>query len=117
MLNWPGAKTTPSAPSTGSSSRVAVSCVSRPIRRTWNGRGSMGSAPAGGATDRSLASPVDIQQLEPCGVQTLPDDLREPLQQFVPEPRIGLALPADAGAIECRRPGEVDRPSVGALGV
>src|SRR6516162_1142809 len=93
-------------------SRVTVSWISRVTRRTRNRRGAMGSTPGGPAAGRSPASSVDIQQLQPRGPKPLPDDLCEPFKQLVAEPRVGLALPADAGAIEGRGPGQFDGPRV-----
>src|SRR6516225_7297617 len=102
MLNCPAAKETSPSRSAGSTCRVTVSWISRVMRRTRNSRGAMGSTHAGAAAGLSPASSIHIQQLQPRGPKPLPDDLCEPLEQFVAEPRVRLALPADAGAVERR---------------
>src|SRR5579884_1760926 len=107
MLNWPGAKL-PAAcarPCSASSSSVTVSCVFRTRRRTRYGTGTVGS----GISDMDA---VDVEKLQARGPQPLPDHARESLEQLVPEPRIRLALPPDARAVEGGRPDRLERPGV-----
>src|SRR5579872_2759691 len=117
MLNWPGAKTNSPEPAAGSASSVTTSWLSRRVRRTQNGVGAMGSAAGGSAAVCLAPGTVDIQQLHPRRAKSLPDDLREPLQELVAQPRVLLALHANTGAVERRRAHQLERPGVRLLAV
>ncbi len=97
MVNWPGDQDS-AGPSVGSSSRVYVSRVSCRVRRTTNGRGSIGS---GAAIARSAVTrfprllnevSVDVEQPDPGGLQPLVHHPDEPLRQLVPDVRVRVEL-------------------------
>src|SRR5579884_2940069 len=99
MLNWPGAKRKPSAPSGGDSSRVNVSRVSRRVLKTRHTRGVIGpGTPA--VVAASGADFINIQYLQPCGVQVFLDDGRKALQEMIVKIVVLLRFFAKALAIQ-----------------
>ena len=74
----------------------AVSC-SRPATR--NGRGVI--APAGAGSAAAVA--IDVEESEAGPLEPLDQHLREAAHQLVAERRVGLALLAQAGAVEAGR--------------
>src|SRR6478752_6715807 len=123
MVNWPGDQES-AGPSVGSSSSVYVSRVSCRVRRTTNGRGSMGSGPArvaGSAAARSTSLlneiSVDIEQPDPGGLEPLVHHPDEPLGQLVPDAWVCVELGPQARSVEGHRAGlrggpGVERPAV-----
>ena len=93
-------------------SSVKVSCVSRTTRRMRAGRGTIGLAGAAihPAASRSVA--VDVEELEPRRLQALLHDVREALQELVAEVVVGLALAAQALAVERDGARRLDRARV-----
>src|SRR5579864_9006128 len=115
MLNCPGEKplSATGPPAGGSSAMVIVSCVSRDMRSTRYGTGTIGSGAGAGAAGRALDTrAVDVEDLETGRPQALPEHPGEPLQQLIAEAGILLALPADARAVELRRADGLERPRV-----
>src|SRR6478752_2353054 len=123
MVNWPGNQES-AGPSMGSSSSVYVSRVSCRVRRTTNGRGSMGSGAARVALSATARCPrllneisVDVEQPDPGGLQPLVHHPDEPPRQLLHEVGVRVELGPQAGRVLRHRTGfrggaGVERPAV-----
>src|SRR5262245_26660706 len=99
-MNCPGAIVGPSS-ATASNVSVQVSAVSCDRSTTRNGTGVMTPAGAGSA---NVAKTVDVEEAQAGRLQPVDQNLREPPHELVPEGGVGIALRAQAGAVERRRP-------------
>src|SRR5215831_19337299 len=61
---------------------------------------------------RSIMRPINVQHLQPRGVQPLCDNRGDPLEQFVAEARVLVAFLAQAFSVERKRPRRLDRARV-----
>src|SRR5215472_15592099 len=103
MLNWPGSHGAPM----GSSEIVVESRVSRRRPRTRAGTGVSGPAACSAAAMR-----VDVEELEPRGLQPGQHQLSEATHQLVAEVGIRVALPTQARAVEGDRRDRLARERV-----
>src|SRR4051794_40601941 len=91
MVNWPGAKGSPSPP-LGTSARVTVSSVSSRRAVTAKAAGTIAAAPT--STSGGLA--IDVEELEAGGLEALGRSGGEAAHELIAELVVGLALAAQA---------------------
>src|SRR6476661_10162060 len=100
MVNCPGAGSTRSPP-TGSISSVHVSASSRRRFVTRNGSGTIG--PTAGRASAAMAIAVHVEEPQPRPLEAADHDLGKARDQVVPQLRVGVALAAQADAVEAGR--------------
>src|SRR5579859_3478293 len=113
MLNWPGAKV--NGPG-GASSSVTVSADSRvAVMTRQDSQANQGAGLAGLRSltfSASTGMTIHIQQLEPGCRQHVRGQRGEPAHELIAQPRVRLALAAQACSVHFQGPDPLNDPAV-----